>query len=99
MRALSIPIACLAALLASSPPGWAQTANSSGGAGSATQFSSGGTMPQGGNIASGAANGQNSQPSSGGNAGTGTSKIGAPTAVEQREQQKSDKDTKICTGC
>lgn len=98
----------VAATLVLAQPAWAQTANSSGGAGSATQSSSGATAPQSGSTAPGSANGQNSQVSSGGTStgqapaagAMGGSKIGAPTPVEQQEQQKSEKDTQqICKGC
>ena len=99
MSTISFRILAAALVLGSAMPAFAQTANSSGGAGSATQALGNGTAPSGGNTASGSANGQNAQVSSGG-ATAGTSKIGAPTAVERQEQRKSDQDTKmICKGC
>ena len=105
MRSFHIP--AVLALLAIGLPTqtWAQTANSSSGAGSATQSSSGGATGASGNPAPGTANGQSAGQQSfpaGGAAGggaTGQSKIGAPTPTEVEEQRKSDKDTQICKGC
>ena len=79
----------LVAALAAASGAHAQTANATapnsnaGGANQAQQFPSGGTTA----------------PNGAGAPGAGQSQIGAPTAVEQQEQKKSDANMQICKGC
>ncbi len=84
--AAALATCCLLVPLIATAPGGAsaQTANSS---------PSSGTGAGGGNVTRTAPSGGTAKPT------PGQPQIGAPTPLEQTEEQKSQKDTTICKGC